>query len=147
MKIIGEKLNVKGDIIITDPCYFIKEGDDWQLYCKAWGSNENEALKQFSISPSIIIESDEINCEVYDDKGNAIGKFCSDSAHVCVCLLEDVLEYNPDYNDFNKENVKNSVTIIRDFNGEVEVHEVSEEENKYCDFSITGKGKINFYTK
>jgi hypothetical protein len=138
-------MKFKGDIIITDPCYFIKSEDDWQLYCKAKFSGESDILKQFGFNQSIIIESEEVASEVYDDKGKTLGKFCSDSSQLCICLLEDILRHNPDYNDFNKELTKNSVALIKNFDGEIEIQE-TENDDDY-EFSIVGRGNINFHTK
>lgn len=137
-------MNFKGDLVITDPCYFVTPDENWQLFCKALDNDDKNPLKQFGIEPAIVVVSDEIVGAVYDDKGQILGSFCSDSAVVCVCLLADVLKHNPDYNDFNDELVKDSVAIIRDFDGEIEVREASGEENEDCSFSFIGKGNINF---
>ncbi|MCL2009520.1 MAG: hypothetical protein FWG71_03100 [Synergistaceae bacterium] len=134
-------MKFKGDVIITDPGYFIKSEDDWQLYCNARFGGDSDALGQFGFNQAIIIESEEVAGEVYDDKGRMIGEFCSDSAEICVCLLEDVLKHNPNYDDYNR--FKNTATVIRNFDGEIEIHETEDD----CEFQIVGKGNINFHTK
>ena len=132
-------MKFKGDVIITDPCYFIDSEDNWQLFCKAYFGGDKQPLRQFGIEPAIIIDNEEISCEVYDD-GRRLGRFCSDSAMISVCLLESVRNHNPDY---DYENYNYTATVIKGFDGYIEVQKSSEND---CELSIVGKGNLNFHT-
>lgn len=69
-----------------------------------------------------------------------IGQFCADSGMVGVFLLDEVLKYNPDYNDWiDKHNW--CVTVIPDFDGDVEYY-VDKCDNAH----IIGTGNTNFMT-
>lgn len=69
-----------------------------------------------------------------------IGKFCADAGMVCVLYLDEVLKYNP---DFEEEYMGKSwvVTVIKDFDGEVEYVV-----DKNTEAHIIGTGNINFFT-
>lgn len=71
---------------------------------------------------------------------NPIGYFCADAGMVCVLYLDEVLKYNPDFED---EYMGRSwvVTVIKDFDGEVE-YVIDENGEAH----IIGTGNINFFT-
>lgn len=71
---------------------------------------------------------------------NTLGEFCADAGMVCVCLLEDVLKFNPNFKEWAKTHSW-CVTIIEDFDGDIE-YEVDENNEAH----IVGIGNINFYT-
>lgn len=129
----------KGDVIITDPCNIVKSDEDWQLvladtYDRVW-------LDKIGIQNFLSFEAIGESCGVVTDSdtGAAIGEFCTDSCILCVCLLEDVLAYHPEYDDYEKW--PGSCAVIRGFEGEIVLEEQGEE------ISVVGKGNINFYTK
>lgn len=104
-----------GDIIITDPCYIMREDDDWAV-C-AYGENM-EALGITHYMTRDTLYGD-WSCTTFDtDTKEAIGKFCADAGLVSVFLLDEVLKYNPYYKDHLKN--KWTVTWIKDFKGTVE---------------------------
>ena len=129
----SEPQHFHGDIVITDPCYLVKN-EDWEdaLY---------DGLARF-IPGSI--ERDTIygdwSCTAFNivngDK-RVIGEFCADSGMVCVCDLFEVMKYNPDYN--YPETRPHTVTTIYDFDGDVwfEVKHSS----RYDDFYVHVRGK------
>ena len=69
-----------------------------------------------------------------------IGRFCADAGMVCVLYLDEVLKYNP---DFEEEYMSRDwvVTVIKDFDGEVEY--IVDNNNEA---HIIGTGNINFFT-
>ena len=80
------------------------------------------------------------SCTTFNsDTDSEIGQFCADAGMVGVFLLDEVLEYNPDYN-YHIER-PHTVTLIKDFHGTVEI--IREGETVY----IVGNGNINFTTK
>lgn len=111
----SDPMEFDGDIIITDPCYIMKEDDDWAT-C---GYGENmEALGITHYMTRDTLYGD-WSCTTFDtDTKEAIGKFCADAGLVSVLLLDEVLKYNPHYNDHLKN--KWTVTWIKDFKGTVE---------------------------
>lgn len=111
----GEPMEFDGDIIITDPCYIMKEDNDWAV-C-AYGEN----MKALGITHYMTRDTlyGDWSCTTFDtDTKEAIGKFCADAGLVSVFLLDEVLKYNPEF-DYHL-NYKWMVTWIKDFKGTVE---------------------------
>ena len=109
------EMEFDGDIIITDPCYIMKEDDDWAT-C-AYGE-DMEALGITHYMTRDTLYGD-WSCTTFDtDTKEAIGEFCADAGLVSVFLLDEVLKYNPYYKDHLKN--KWTVTWIKDFKGTVE---------------------------
>lgn len=118
----SDPVHFKGDIIITDPCYF--------YCCERSHSNICDPF----------MERDTIygdwGCTTYDDNtGEVLGRFCADSGMVGVYLLDDVLEYNPSF-DFHITK-PHTTTWIRDFDGTVQFV-VSEYEYTFKNEKRTG---------
>jgi|WetSurMetagenome_2_1015567.scaffolds.fasta_scaffold10241_4 hypothetical protein len=128
-------MEFKGDVIITDPCYFIKD-KDWEK--SEYGNN----LKQFGINT--FLSSGTIygdwSCTTFE-KGTykKLGKFCADAGMVTVALLKEVLQYNPDF-DYHITNPF-TTTWLKDFDGDITICNDGEE------VWIEGKGSVNFVTK
>ena len=59
---------------------------------------------------------------------------------MCVCLLEDVLKFNPNFKEW-METHPWCVTVIENFDGDIK-YEVDENNEAH----IVGMGNINFYT-
>lgn len=142
----SEPTHFYGDIIITDPCYILKD-EDREM---AW----DEGLE--SVIPGSIERSTiygDWSCTTFDAKTKEpIGNFCADGGMVCVCDLNEVLKVNPDYNDH--VDYPHAVTVIKDFDGKV-WFEVKHN-TRWNDFyvHVRGKGKniktgvpIEFITK
>lgn len=111
----GGPMEFDGDIIITDPCYIMKEDDDWAT-C-AYGENM-EALGVTHYMTRDTLYGD-WSCTTFDtDTKEAIGEFCADAGLVSVFLLDEVLKYNPDYDWHITKPF--TATVIKDFKGTVE---------------------------
>ena len=134
-------MTFKGDIIITDPCYFIKD-EDWEnsdygqeldklgfenyfcenILCGDWicGTYRlGDYIDPISIIDAMNIIFDEgwtINME-----SPKLGEFTADAGLVGVFLLDEVRKYNPEIDTFIKE-YPGCVTIIPNFDGEVEYY-------------------------
>jgi hypothetical protein len=145
---------MKGDIIITDPCYILKNGEqgerDWEL--SDYGVN----LKALGLKKYISTETEEgdWSCITYsipksntsedDTNLNQIGQFCADSGMVAVMRLEEVLKYNPEFKDHLNTS---SVTLIKDFDGEVFFHyAVDEDDPDNGGLFVIGQGNTDFYS-
>ena len=161
----------KGDIIITDPCYVMKE-KDWpdSLENIDWGNCVYNP-EQFGITNFIASDTlyGDWSCGTYklDNIGNSvkyseltkkneIGGFCADAGLVGVFLLDDVLKYNP--NIEYKDNW--CKTYIKDFDGDVSIclakYDKSTDTVNIIDTKgyyeldgnyivvVVGKGNINF---
>jgi hypothetical protein len=123
----------KGNIIITDPCYVLKDID---------------------VNKVNYIERDTIygdwSCNTINTETNEIiGHFCADSGMVAVINLDDVLKLKPDFDDYKKEY---AYTVIENFDGYVKFNVTKnyfECDGKKCvDYSVSvvGKGNVNFKT-
>lgn len=127
------KKHFKGDIIITDPCYVIKDSNntDWEL--SGYGENmECLGITEYVSSDTIV---GDWSCEVFDIgnktiddicnaksnkfKMKSIGEFCADAGMVAVFDLNNVLKYNPDFDYYITK--KHTTTLIRAFDGDIEI--------------------------
>jgi hypothetical protein len=129
----------KGDIIITDPVYIMKCEEDWQR-CE-YGTN----LESLHICTYISSEhGDEIGLDVISlDTSEKLGEFCSDSGMVSVMLLNEVRKYN---SAFNQDLERHCYTIVKNFEGEVQLFEMEENDGTDQSLYFMGKGNKNFRT-
>lgn len=129
----------KGDVIIADPCNIVKSEEDWQLVLAE--TYDRVEMNKIGIQRFLSFEAKGESYGIVTDldTGDTIGKFCTDSCIFCVCLLEDVLAYHPDFDDYEKW--PDSCAVICGFEGEI-VLERREEE-----IAVVGRGNINFHTE
>lgn len=136
-------MKFKGDIIITDPCYIIKdETDDWEN-CDFGDNMEALGINNYLCRDTIY---GDWSCTTFDsDTKEKLGAFCADAGMVAVFLLDEVLKYNPDF-DWH-ETRPWTTTLIKSFDGDVRF-EVDYSPNEYGEaaLSIVGTGNINFET-
>ena len=132
-------MKFNGDILITDPMYIIRKGDDGE---NDWYDCEfGDKLSNLGIKNFLTVSGDLVGAKVVsNDTNEVLGEFCSDSAAVSVMLLSEVLAYNPKYSDELKK-YPNTGTIIKDFNGDIKA--IRSEDS----ISFVGKGNINFHTE
>lgn len=131
-------MKFKGDIIITDPCYVMKDGD-WEK-CEYGKYMKNLGIKNYISRDTIY---GDWSCTTYNsDTGEKIGNFCADAGLVGVFLLDEILKYNQDF-DWHKERPW-TTTWIKDFDGDVRFEVTSDDE--WQQLSVVGKGNINFET-
>lgn len=118
-------MKFKGDIIITDPCYIIKDNsDDWNK-C-GWG--ENMGILGFTTYISEYTLCGDWSCSTWSTPRKDVE-----------AQLDEVLKYNPDFDyHINREW---TTTLIKDFDGEVNYYVDSGD-----DARIIGVGNINFFT-
>ena len=154
----------KGTIIITDPCYIIRETnqiteDDWET-CEYGRNMEVLGINTYITESTIwgdwscrtykvddnpkeiidnIVEAEE-NDKDYGVECSYLGDFCADAGLVSVFLLDEVRKYNPDIDKWITEHPW-CVTTIKDFDGEVKYY-VDKNKNAH----IYGIGNINFFT-
>ena len=129
----------KGDRIITDPMYIMNSEEDWHR-CEY-----GEKLEELRICTYITCgHGDEIGCDVVSlDTHKRLGEYCSDSAMVSVMSLDEVIAYNP---NFDKKVGKHCYTLIKNFEGEVKVLEMEEDDGTDQRLYFLGKGNLNFRT-
>ena len=129
-----KKAYFKGTIIIGDPGEMVVSEDDWQR--TKWG--EKVHLIGFNKYISFECEEDRPNVINYDSK-EILGTYCTDSCMICIVYFDDLLKYNPTFNQ-HIEYPENWV-VIKDFNGKIRI------KVKNDDPIVVGKGNVNFYTK
>jgi hypothetical protein len=184
-------MKFKGDIIITDPCYIIKEAEDYkdmkskpkwedyitveykdnkELFLKqsakyneaynAWEEKNKdhwelcdygESMEKLGINTYLTrsTEDGDWSCTTYKTnnktkKKERIGNFCADVGMVSVFLLEEVLKYNPNFN-YHTEKLW-TTTLIKDFDGEVNIKLVKVGKKGDEEVRVIGKGNIDFFT-
>ena len=149
-------MKFKGDIIITDPCYIIKDNtDDWSK-CNYGEDMENLGIKNYLCRDTIY---GDWSCTTFDSyTKKSIGEFCADAGMVAVFLLDEVHKYNPDFDWY--ESRPWTTTLIKDFDGDIKIDVVHiegiyEEDSKYYkkgdkweedSVIVIGTGNINFET-
>ena len=166
----NQRVHMKGDIIITDPCYVIKD-ELWSDFLeKAFWKDPSTSFKWLGFKEGIIADTlyGDWGCTLFKVKDieaakNAIknetsykdienaGGFCADAGLVCVLYLDDCLNHN-------KEKVEDLLTknwcaaVIKDFDGDVYIfdtkHEYEYEGEKYKDIDrhiVFDGGKDNLY--
>lgn len=135
-KVTDMEMEFDGDIVITDPCYFIQDSNDWYRY--GYGENLNELGFTNYMTRSTLYG--DWSCTVLDRKTREeLGTFCADAGLVGVYLLDEIMKYNPGYKDV-KENHW-SATCIRNFKGIVEFKVVHTEGIYETESSYHKKGE------
>lgn len=110
----SEPMEFDGDIIITDPCYITRVDKDWER-CGYGDNMDALGIKHHMTRDTLY---GDWGCTVYNtDTKEEIGQFCADAGLVSVFLLDDVLQYNPDFNYHMERNW--TTTLIPDFKGKV----------------------------
>jgi hypothetical protein len=136
-------MKFKGDVIITDPCYIMrdkefgyKDTNDWER------CNYGENMEVLGITNYLCERTGygDWSCTVFQRKPKKeLGNFCADAGMVCVCLLKDVLKYNPNFDYHIKR--KWTTAWIKKFDGDIEI------QREYDGIAqVVGKGNINFYS-
>lgn len=148
----SEPMEFDGDIIITDPCYIMRAehhgtspltDDDWKA-CNYGAHMDVLGIHNYMTRDTLY---GDWGCTVYDtDSHEPLGSFCADAGLVSVFLLEEVLAYNPDFEDHEKGS--GLATWVPDFKGTVQfvveretgVYEETTEfwkaGNEYEDFTV-----------
>ncbi len=152
-------MRFKGDIIITDPCYIMRQDHYDEDEEK---SNGYEDMEELGINHYLTRDTlyGDWSCTTYNsDTKEKIGDFCADAGMVGVFLLDEVLKYNPEFDWYNTRPW--TTTLIKGFDGEIEfkiihtegVYEDDTEWHKKGDkwidksLSVVGRGNINFETR
>lgn len=108
-------MKFNGTLVITDPCYFVSEGD-WD-YVISEGSrylNRLDRCKMIADKTGI----GDWSCNVIDkNTGSIIGEFAADAGMVYVTTLEEIERYNPDKVQHLRE-IPWCCFILPNFNGE-----------------------------
>lgn len=170
----SQKVYMTGDIIITDPCYVVKDGI-WHKFCSKWFTDKKEAfdwLKEecgfrngiladtlygdwscttLQVADPKLVLSQIADNKIQDISAKEIGGFCADAGLVCVLYLDDCLKYNKE--EVEKLLEKNwCATVIHDFKGFVYLCDIEKEwYSEYYKKNVTevernvvGEGNINF---
>lgn len=127
-----KSVDFNGTIIIGDPCEMVVSEEDWQK-CN-WGKH----MEKIGINHFLYVDYEEDFPTVVSDTGEKLGSFCTDSCAIVVLYLEDLIKYNPMFNQHVE--YSENWTIIQNFVGKVKTKMI--EDNKH----IIGIGNINFDT-
>ena len=123
--------------------------DDWDL-CECGYNMGALGLKTYMSRSTIY---GDWSCTTYNsDTKEPIGKFCADAGQVAVFDLNEVLAYNPEYDDYVEKDW--CVTLIKNFKGTVQfVVEIEDEKHNDYAVRVIGRGvdkvtgePINFIT-
>ena len=160
---ILRSMDIHGDIIVTDPIYFVKEQQEqtdcewkghkvaaWEGYTDWDECDYGHQLNRLGIQHAISVDTEYGNwlCTVFsirDNKEQPVSHFTSDSGVVCVALLDEVLKYNPNFNaTLNNPWI---ATYIPAFNGTIKIINVTGKSGLDADIRIYGTGSYPFYSK
>lgn len=136
---VEQEMNVENDtLIITDPCYILKE-EHWEHWLgMEFGESPiglDNYLRQYHGFGEVIAADTgygDWNNEVQDSKtGAVLGEFTADAGMVIVCTASDLTNYGYDREKFLDLVERGCITIIPNFTGTVELHyEYSKDESK-----------------
>lgn len=133
----SEPMEFDGDILITDPCYIIRDDkdSDWDTCCCGFDM-EKLGINHYMTRDTLY---GDWSCTTYNsDTKESIGRFCADAGLVSVFLLDEVLKYNPNYNCDLRESY--TATVIRDFEGTVQFIVKQDESKEYYMLEVIGHG-------
>lgn len=120
--------------------YYEVNADDW-VKCDCGENMEVLGINTYLCRGTIY---GDWSCTTFNTETNEpIGEFCADAGMVGVFLLDEVLKYNPDYNDHIE--CPGAVTWIKDFDGEIDIV-VVQDENMELEVRVVGNGNVDFYT-
>ena len=138
-------MKFKGTIVITDPCYL--DGGNETLNSGNWWeeSDYGEHLEKFGFTTYMTKDTliGDWSWHTYKkETKKVIGQFCADAGLVGVYLLEEILNFNPNFEQWAQEHSW-CATIIKNFDGDVKYKKKKKNDDL---FHIVGKGNINFET-
>ena len=137
------------DIIITDPCYIAK---DWGTFYDKYVTrpvNRNDIPADERCNKENILMRDTIygdwSCHVFNEKNESIGRFCADAGMVCIAVLGE----NPDIDPEKVKKISEKdwcATILKDYTGDLYIKR-SPVEGSYDEIYVEGIGSINFTSR
>lgn len=120
---MSKGVHFKGDIVITDPCYF-----------EYW---EHQDMFTDHLGRDTIYG--DWSCTVYNtNTDEVLGEFCADAGYVGCYYLDEVLKAYPNFAKMNNW----TRTIIKNFDGIVRMPTVVTKDDRYT--YVEGIGNINF---
>lgn len=129
-------MNFTGDLIITDPAYVVKDAEDWKK-CAYGDHMETLGIKTFL--SALVTEGEEDFCAWSPDGMTCYGTFVTDSGVATAFLLQEILQYDPDFDEHLV--CPENALWLRDFNGTVTVMGTGEAQ------WLEGTGSHPFTTK
>jgi hypothetical protein len=136
---VEQEMNVENDtLIITDPCYILKE-EHWEHWLSMeFGSNPiglDNYLRQYHNFGEVIAADTgygDWSNEVYDSNtGAVLGEFSADAGMVIVCTASDLTNYGYDKDEVERLGDIGCLAVIPNFSGTVELHyEYNKDNNK-----------------
>ena len=125
-----------GDLIITDPGYVAKDAEDWK---KCGYGDHMEKLGLGTVLSALVTEGEEDLCGWNPNDGSCYGTFVTDSGVASAFLLEEILSYDPGF-DEHLECPENALWI-RDHDGDITVCGTGEDQ------WLEGSGNYPFTTR
>ena len=112
-------------LVITDPCYLLKD-EDWEELGSTYGYDN---LKQYLSDKHNFGElvcgdtgfGDWSNLIIDDDTDESIGRFTADAGMFIVCTASDLTNYGIDKEKYHKYVANGLIAVIPDYNGKVTV--------------------------
>lgn len=159
-------MKIKGDILITDPCYWMKD-DVFEKYCMKLVPGTVQLLNPIENMQGMLSDTlyGDWKCTVYKtDKditqetleniieyslppvGEVVGTFTADAGLVSISEYNETWDYNKKKAEELVDKYTRCATVLEDFDGDVIFVDIY---TKDCDTPmrcIIGKGNYNFYT-
>ena len=109
-------MHFHGDLMITDPGYVAKDAEDWK---RCGYGDHMEKLGFTTVLSALVTEGEEDLGAVNPATGDFYGTYVTDSGVATAFLLEEILRYDPTFDEHLV--CPENVLWIRDFDGEVTV--------------------------
>lgn len=108
-------MKFKGNLIITDPAFVCKDAEDW----KKCAYGDDMALLGMKNSLSALVTEGEEDLMAFSPEGKYYGTFVTDSGVATAFLLEEILLYDPDFDEHVA--CPENALWISDFDGDIKV--------------------------
>ena len=136
-------------LVITDPCYLLKD-EDWEELGNTYGYDN---LKQYLSEKHNFGElvcgdtgfGDWSNMIIEDDTDDVIGRFTADAGMFIVCTASDLTNYGVDKEKFDRYVRNGLIAVIPDYSGRVTVSR-NKEDNAYIEFIGATIHDKNYHT-
>lgn len=109
-------MKFQGDLMITDPAYVAKDAEDW---AKCGYGDHMDRLGLNTWLSALVTEGEEDLCGWSMDGKTCYGTFVTDSGVATAFLLEEILGYDPDFDEHLA--CPENVLWIPGFDGEITV--------------------------
>lgn len=129
-------MRFQGNLIITDPAFVAKDAEDWK---KCAYGDDMSALGFTTWCSALVTEGEEDLGAYEPETDRCLGTFVTDSGVATAFLLEEILNYDPNFDEH--EACPENALWIPEFDGEITVTGQKDDQH------FVGRGSHGFETR